>query len=46
MEYYDNSMRPKKPMTEEQALMKLTTICTKTENGSKEMMTKMKKSRV
>ena len=26
MEYYDNSKRPKKPMTEEQALLKLTTF--------------------
>ena len=26
MEYYNNSKRPKKPMTEQQALLKLTTL--------------------
>ena len=43
MEYYDNSKRPKKPMTEEQALLKLTTLCTKAEHCSQEMLDKMKK---
>ena len=38
MEYYDNSKRPKKPMTEEQALLKLTTLCTKAEHCSQEML--------
>ena len=43
MEYYNNSKRPKKPMTEQQALLKLTTLCTQAEHCSQEMLDKMKK---
>ena len=43
MEYYDNSKRPKKPMTEEHTLLKLTTLSTKAEHCSQEMLDKMKK---
>ena len=38
MEYYNNSKRPKKPMTEQQALLKLTTLCTQAEHCSQEML--------
>ena len=43
MEYYNNSKRPKKPMTEQKALLKLTTLCTQAEHCSQEMLDKMKK---
>ena len=43
MEYYNNPKRSKKPMTEQQALLKLTTLCTKAEHCSQEMLDKMKK---
>lgn len=42
---YDNYKphRAKKPMTEQQALLKLTTLCTQSEHCSQEMLDKMKK---
>ena len=42
---YDNykPRRTKKPMTEQQALLKLTTLCTQSEHCSQEMLDKMKK---
>ena len=42
---YDNykPRRAKKPMTEQQALLKLTTLCTQAEHCSQEMLDKMKK---
>ena len=42
---YDNykPRRAKKPMTEQQALLKLTTLCTQSEHCSQEMLDKMKK---
>ena len=42
---YDNykPRRMKKPMTEQQALLKLTTLCTQSEHCSQEMLDKMKK---
>ena len=42
---YDNykPRREKKPMTEQQALLKLTTLCTQSEHCSQEMLDKMKK---
>ena len=43
MEYYNKPKRPKKPMTEQQALLKLTTLCTQAEHCSQEMLDKMKK---
>ena len=43
MEYYNTPKRPKKPMTEQQALLKLTTLCTQAEHCSQEMLDKMKK---
>lgn len=45
MEYenYNKPKRAKKPMTEQQALMKLTTLCTQSEHCSGEMVEKMKK---
>lgn len=39
---YDNQ-RPKKAINEQQALLKLTTLCTQAEHCSKEMIDKMKK---
>ena len=41
--FKSQSSKPKKPMTEEQALLKLTTLCTKAEHCSQEMLDKMKK---
>lgn len=41
MEYI--SKRPKKPMSEQQALLKLTTLCTQAEHCSQEMVEKMKR---
>ena len=45
MEYesYNKPRRAKKPMTEQQALLKLTTLCTQSEHCSQEMLDKMKK---
>ena len=45
MEYdsYNRPRRAKKPMTEQQALLKLTTLCTQSEHCSQEMLDKMKK---
>ncbi len=45
MEYasYDKPKRPKKPMTEQQALLKLTTLCMQSEHCVQEMLDKMKK---
>ena len=45
MEYesYNKPRRAKKPMTEQQALLKLTTLCTQAEHCSQEMLEKMKK---
>ncbi len=45
MEYasYDKPKRPKKPMTEQQALLKLTSLCTQSEHCAQEMLDKMKK---
>ncbi len=45
MEYesYNKPRRTKKPMTEQQALLKLTTLCTQAEHCSYEMVEKMKK---
>ena len=45
MEYesYNRPRRAKKPMTEQQALLKLTTLCTQAEHCSQEMLDKMKK---
>ncbi len=45
MEYesYNKSRRAKKPMTEQQALLKLTTLCTRAEHCSQEMVEKMKR---
>ncbi len=45
MEYesYNKPTRRKKPMTEQQALLKLTTLCTTSEHCSQEMVDKMKK---
>ena len=42
---YDNykQHRAKKPMTEHQSLLKLTTLCTQSEHCSQEMLDKMKK---
>ncbi len=37
------SAKHKKPMTEQQALLKLTTLCTQAEHCSQEMLDKMKK---
>ena len=41
--FKSQSSKSKKPMTEEQALLKLTTLCTKAEHCSQEMLDKMKK---
>lgn len=43
MNYNDKPKRPKRPMTEQQALLKLTTLCTQSEHCSQEMLDKMKK---
>ena len=45
MEYerYNKPRRAKKPVTEQQALLKLTTLCTQSEHCSQEMLEKMKK---
>ena len=45
MEYasYNKPRRAKKPLTEQPALLKLTTLCTQSEHCSQEMLDKMKK---
>ena len=45
MEYgsYQKPKRNKKPITEQQALLKLTTLCTQSEHCSQEMLDKMRK---
>ena len=41
--FKSQSSKYKKPMTEQQALLKLTTLCTQAEHCSQEMIDKMKK---
>ena len=41
--FKSQSSKYKKPMTEQQALLKLTTLCTQAEHCSQEMLDKMKK---